>query len=154
MVAESHAGARCDCARPNTCVDRHRGRYLTAVLLVTLDRDGRVRTGEVSDRLGVSPASVTEMFERLATDGLVDYEKHRGVELTRRGTEIARELIRRQCVVRTFFDAELDVSLPVETGYRMGYVLSDVGIERLRERAGPRFDDCEARVHECHSDRR
>jgi Mn-dependent DtxR family transcriptional regulator len=154
MVAESHTGARCECTRPSTCVDRRRGRYLRAVLLVTLDRDRRVRTGEVSDRLGVSPASVTGMFERLAADGLVDYEKHRGVELTRRGQEVARELVRRQCVVRTFFDAELDVSLPAETGYRMGYVLSDVGIERLRERVGTHVDDFDRRVPECLAERR
>lgn len=135
MATESHSAASCSCTHPETCVDRHHGRYLTTIYWPTLEGE-RARTSEVSGRLDVSPASVTEMFERLAADGLLDYEKHDSVALTRRGEEVARELAWRQCVVRTFFGSEVDAALSPETGYRIGFILPRGGIERFQEYAG------------------
>lgn len=59
----------CACVRPTVCVDRNGGLYLVTVRGIGTDRDDRVRTGEVSDRLDIAPSSVTEMFERLAAPG-------------------------------------------------------------------------------------
>ncbi|GAA0526452.1 hypothetical protein GCM10008992_28720 [Halorubrum aquaticum] len=86
----------------------------------------------MSDRLDVAPSSVTEMFERLAADGLLRYEKREGVVLTDRGREVALELEARQCAVRTFFRRRTGFDMPLEAGYRIGYVLPDEAIERLR----------------------
>lgn len=114
------------------CVDRRAGRYLAAVYWLADGDCERVRTGAVSDRLGVAPASVTEMFERLAADGLFDYEPHTGVKLTDRGESVASELAYRQCVVRTFFATELDLEVGSRQGYRFGYALPGDGVEALR----------------------
>jgi len=48
------------------------GLYLVTIRRVGTDRDGRIRTGEMSDRLDVAPSSVTEMFERLAAAGFLN----------------------------------------------------------------------------------
>ncbi|RKD88651.1 metal-dependent transcriptional regulator [Halopiger aswanensis] len=133
MSATRQSGRGCSCIHPETCIDRHQGRYLIAVYRLTRSHDERVRTGTVSDRLEVSPASVTEMFDRLESEGLVDYEKQKGVTVTARGEKVARELVRRQRVVRAFFDSELGITLSPETGYRIGFVLPDEGIDRLRK---------------------
>lgn len=133
MSATSQSSRSCSCSHPETCIDQHHGRYLIAVYRLTRSHDERVRTGAVSDRLEVSPASVTEMFDRLGSEGLVDYEKRKGVTITVRGEKVARELVWRQRVVRTFFDSELGVTLSPETGYRIGFVLPDGGIDRLRK---------------------
>ncbi|EMA59634.1 metal-dependent transcriptional regulator [Halorubrum lipolyticum] len=122
----------CGCARPTACVDRNGGLYLIAIRRIGTDRDGRVRTGEVSDRLDVTPSSVTELFDRLADTGLLRYEKRAGVALTDRGREVALELEARQCAVRTFFRRRTGFDMPLEAGYRIGYVLPDEAIERLR----------------------
>jgi DtxR family Mn-dependent transcriptional regulator len=132
MAARTPTATRCECTHPDDCVEQRAGRYLTAIHWLG-DRSGvRVRTGDVSDRVGVTPATVTEAFERLAADALVDYEKGAGVVLTDRGARIARELAWRQCVVRAFFATELGVEYGAGDGYRFGYALSEAGIEGLR----------------------
>lgn len=142
MAATTPTGTRCGCTHPVNCVDRRAGRYLTAVYWLA-DRDHeRVNTGAVSDRLGVTPASVTEMFERLAADGLFDYEQHAGVALTDRGARIASELAWRQCVVRTFFATELDLEFGAQQGYRFGYALPGDGVEELRTLVDHAADHC------------
>ncbi|MFD1598515.1 metal-dependent transcriptional regulator [Halobellus rarus] len=133
MAATKSTVTRCECSHPGDCVSRRAGRYLTVVYRLLSDGPDRVGTGEVSARLDVSPASATEMFDRLATDALVDYEKHDGVRLTHRGTEVARELAWRQCAVRAFFATELDLEFDAETSYRFGYVLPASGVETLCE---------------------
>jgi len=138
MAASTRSGTRCGCTDPEDCVDRRVGRYLTAVYRL-VDGRGRVRTGAVSDRLGVAPATVTEMFERLADAGLVDYEKRVGVAPTDRGAAVARELAWRQCVVRTFAETVLGVDVSAGDGYRFGYVLPERGVEELCDLVD---DDC------------
>ncbi|GAB3685080.1 metal-dependent transcriptional regulator [Salinarchaeum chitinilyticum] len=131
MAAGTRTATTCECRHPETCVDRQVGRYLVAIYWAALDGDGRARTGDVSDRVDVSPATVTETFERLANDGFVDYEKHRGVELTERGVVVASDLAGRACTVSRFFESELDVAIPATAGYRIGYVLPEEAIDRL-----------------------
>lgn len=130
MVA-ARAPTRCECDRPRTCIDRQPGEYLIVVYRLLDDHEGRLPTGIVGATLDVSRASVTEMFGKLDEEGVLDYEKHAGVVLTERGASIARELVRRQCVVRTFFVAELDTVLEPYVGYRIGYHLPASGIDRL-----------------------
>ncbi|WP_161785346.1 metal-dependent transcriptional regulator [Halorubrum halophilum] len=140
-IAPSRTDA-CGCVRPTACVDRNRGLYLVAVRRIGADRDGRVRTGEVSDLLDVAPASVTGAFERLADAGLLRYEKREGVALTDRGREVALELEARQCAVRTFFRRRTGFDMSLETGYRIGYVLLDEAIGRLRALADETPNAC------------
>lgn len=127
------AGEFCSATHPNECVDRQEGRYLAAVYRLRSGPDDPVRTGEVSDTLDVRPPSVTEMFARLADDGLVDYETYRGVRLTTRGETVARELAWRECTVRTFFASHLDVVLDSRTAYRIGYALPKGGVARITD---------------------
>lgn len=134
----------CDRARPTACVDRNGGLYLVTIRRLGTDRDDRVRTGEVSDRLDVAPSSVTEMFGRLAAAGLLRHEKQTGVELTDQGSEVALELEARQCAVRTFFRRRTGFDMPLETGYRIGYVLPDEAIERLRALVDGTTNTCSA----------
>jgi DtxR family Mn-dependent transcriptional regulator len=136
MAATTPTATRCGCIDPGDCVDRRAGRYLTTIYWLGGDDHQRVRTSEVSDRLAVAPASVTEMFESLAADALVDYEKRAGVTLTERGATVASELAYRQCVVRTFFAAELDYEFGADAGYRFGYTIPGDGVEELRALVG------------------
>jgi len=136
----------CGCVRPTACVDRNGGLYLVVIRRIGTDRDGRVRTGEVSDRLDVAPSSVTEMFERLAAAGLLRYEKQAGVVLTDRGTAVALELEARQCAVRTFLRRRTGFDTPLEVGYRIGYVLPDEAIERLQMLVDGMSNTCAATV--------
>ncbi|HEY4611881.1 MAG TPA: metal-dependent transcriptional regulator [Bacteroidota bacterium] len=59
------------------------------------ETDGKVSTTLLSDRLQISPASVTEMLKKLAEAGNLKYTPYRGVELTEHGRRKALRIIRR-----------------------------------------------------------
>ncbi len=57
---------------------------------------GSASTNDLAERLGIAPASVTGMVQKLAASerALVDYKKHRGTKLTPAGRKAALEVIR------------------------------------------------------------
>ena len=46
------------------------------------DSDARVRTGDLAEALRVTPASTTEMVQRLASKGYLEYIPYKGSTLT------------------------------------------------------------------------
>lgn len=73
---------------------------------------GRIR--DIARLLGVQPPSAVEMLRKLEKEGLVGYRRQKGVFLTERGEERAREIVRAHRlmevlmtrVIRTDEDAE------------------------------------------------
>ena len=64
--------------------------------------DTPVRTTDVSKALEVSPASATEMIQRLASKGYVDYVPYKGATLTNDGIAIASKIKRRESLMELF----------------------------------------------------
>ncbi len=60
---------------------------------------GYARVADIAAALEIAPASVTTMIQRLDTEGLVVYEKYRGVVLTADGQDIAEEVVKRHEVL-------------------------------------------------------
>jgi hypothetical protein len=60
---------------------------------------GYARVADIAAALEIAPASVTTMIQRLDADGLVVYEKYRGVVLTAQGQGIAEEVVKRHEVL-------------------------------------------------------
>ena len=58
--------------------------YLINILRLT-EGDGVAKTTELASFMNVSPASVSEMVKILANEGLVRYEKYKGMSLTEEG---------------------------------------------------------------------
>lgn len=56
---------------------------------------GYARVADIAAALEIAPASVTTMIQRLDAEGLVVYEKYRGVVLTAQGQDIAEEVVKR-----------------------------------------------------------
>ena len=63
---------------------------------------GAAATNEVAHRLGVAPASVSGMVRRMAEQGLVDYERYKGVRLTDAGRRAALRTLRRHRVIESY----------------------------------------------------
>ncbi len=60
--------------------------YLEALYEINERKPGQlVRNGEIAEYLSVTPASATEMVQRLAKNGFVDYIPYKGVLLTEKG---------------------------------------------------------------------
>jgi DtxR family Mn-dependent transcriptional regulator len=56
---------------------------------------GKVSTSSLSERLGVSAPSVTEMIKKLADEGILTHTPYKGVELTAEGRKRALKILRR-----------------------------------------------------------
>ena len=64
-------------------------------------------TSAIAKRLKVSSAAVTAMLKRMSEAGLVRYQRRRGVMLTKVGTALALETIRRHRLLESFFTDHL-----------------------------------------------
>jgi len=115
--------------------------YLKEIYL--LSRGGEyAKTGELAQRLDVSPPSVTEMFGRLEENGLLEYEKRRGAVLTDNGESRAREILRKHCRIERFLVEHLGVEEGFhEEACRLEHVMSDKVASRL-DRYVELEDDC------------
>ena len=114
------------------------GDYLKAIWELAGDEPGAASTKEVSGRLSVAPASVTNMFVRLQEMGLADYERYHGASLTVEGRDEALRLIRRHRLIETFLLEHLGYSWQDvhEEAERLEHVVSDEFTRRLAELLG------------------
>lgn len=105
--------------------------YLLAVYIEE-SRDGSPvsfdRLGRVLDR---SPATVTEMCQRLDDDGLVRYDQYRGVTLSEEGTEVASSHHRRYVILSWFFRTVLDLEDHEREAMQMASAVSPAVADRL-----------------------
>jgi DtxR family Mn-dependent transcriptional regulator len=75
--------------------------YLKAIYDIEL-ADSAAATNDIAHRLQIAPASVTGMVRRLADQGLLAYERYRGVRLTDAGRRAALRTIRRHRVIEAY----------------------------------------------------
>ncbi len=65
-------------------------------------RKGYARVVDIAAELKISQASVTTMVQRLDGEGLVKYEKYRGMVLTSAGEEVAARIAHRHELLTNF----------------------------------------------------
>jgi len=97
--------------------------------------DEAVKTTAIAARLELSPASVTEMTQKLASEGYLNYEKYRGVTLTEKGRAVAERIKRRHRLLERFL---VDiVGMDKEHGHReamkLEHNVSDDTVEMLNQ---------------------
>ena len=68
-----------------------------------MDEKGYARVVDIAARLGISQASVTNMVQKLDAEGLIKYEKYRGLVLTQSGLSVAQTIARRHELLEEFF---------------------------------------------------
>jgi len=112
------------------------GDYLKAVWVVA--GTGVASTSELSARLSVSPASVTDMLKRLQRMRLVEYERYRGASLTEVGRIEAMRMVRRHRLIEAFLIEHLGYAWQDvhEEAERLEHAVSDGFTERLAEFLG------------------
>ena len=84
--------------------------YLKAILSINLETKNIVSTNEIASVLDTSPASVSEMIKKLEEKKLVDYEKYKGVSLSKSGEKLALEILRKHRLWETFLVNKLEFS--------------------------------------------
>jgi Mn-dependent DtxR family transcriptional regulator len=75
--------------------------YLERILEL-INTKGYARVVDIATSLGISQASVTNMVQRLDGEGLLNYEKYRGLVLTTAGETLARNIARRHQLLTDF----------------------------------------------------
>lgn len=75
--------------------------YLKAIYEIELSHEAAA-TNDIAHRLQIAPASVSGMVRRLADQGLLAYERYRGVRLTDTGRRAALRTIRRHRVIEAY----------------------------------------------------
>ncbi|HET9375838.1 MAG TPA: transcriptional regulator MntR [Chthoniobacterales bacterium] len=75
--------------------------YLERILDL-INTKGYARVADIAQGLKISQASVTNMVQRLDAEGLLKYEKYRGLVLTTAGETLARNIMRRHQLLTDF----------------------------------------------------
>ncbi len=68
-----------------------------------IEQKGYARVVDIASSLGVKQASVTSMVQKLAEAGYLNYEKYRGLILTKRGLAVACKIQKRHETLSRFF---------------------------------------------------
>lgn len=113
--------------------------YLKSIYELTLAEE-RASTNQIAERMGVTPASVTGMLKRLATNDppLLEYQKHHGVVLTAEGEKVALEMIRHHRLLELFLHESLGYpwdEVHAEAD-RLEHVISEAFEERIAQALG------------------
>ncbi len=88
--------------------------YLETILHL-IDTKGYARVIDIAAGLGISQASVTNMVQRMDADGLLKYEKYRGLTLTAEGRRLGENITHRHAVLTDFLRL---LGLPEDIVYR------------------------------------
>jgi DtxR family Mn-dependent transcriptional regulator len=111
--------------------------YLKAIYDLA-GREGIASTNDVATRLGVAPASVTGMIRRLAEQGLLEYERYRGVRLSDAGRLVALRTIRRHRIIEVYLTEVLGYAWDRvhDEAERLEHAASDELVERMAAALG------------------
>lgn len=119
--------------------------YLKAIFTLGGPEEERVTSTALAERLGVAPASITNMLQKLAASSspLVEYEPRRGVRLSAGGRRRALEIVRHHRLLEAFLYEVLDY--PIEEVHdeaeRLEHFISERFEERVDAKLGrPKFD--------------
>jgi DtxR family Mn-dependent transcriptional regulator len=118
--------------------------YLKTIYDLTAS-NGRATTNQIAERMEVTPASVTNMVQKLASTEppLLDYRKHRGVKLTPAGEKVALEIIRHHRLLEVFLHQTLGYTWDKvhEEADRLEHVISEELEERIATSLGDPLHD-------------
>ena len=137
----AHSGFR----RPETPNSEAVEDYAKALHALAKRCDGPVTTSARSERLGVSPGSVTAMLKRMGEMGLVEHERYRGALLTADGERVALEVIRHHRLLESYLTEVL--GMPWDRVHDEAEVLEHYISEELEERIASALGDPERDPH-------
>lgn len=108
------------------------------VIYAMQERGHKVSTSAVSERLGVSDATVTMLFKDFATAGWVEHVPYRGVRLTPLGEQKAIEVIRHHRLLELYLARELGYTWDKvhEEADKLEHVISEEFEDKLDELLG------------------
>lgn len=83
--------------------------YLSAIYKFR-DESGEIKPNLIAENLSITNAAVTDMLRKLSRDGFIAYKKYKGVRLTSKGEQYAKNMVRRHRIWETFLHQVLGMS--------------------------------------------
>ncbi|MCO4292335.1 metal-dependent transcriptional regulator [Solitalea sp. MAHUQ-68] len=117
--------------------------YLKAIYKLTEQSVGNVTTNAIAEVMNTKAASVTDMVKKLADKKLVNYAKYQGVSLTKKGEDIAIQIIRKHRLWEFFLVNKLNFKWDEvhDIAEELEHINSSALIDRLDEFLGyPKYD--------------
>ena len=117
--------------------------YLKTIYSHISDSAGIVGTAKIAQELGVSNAAITDMAKKLSKEGLITYEKYKGISLTNEGEKIAVKVIRRHRLWELFLTRVLNLAWSElhDQAEKLEHHTSDFLIDKIDEYLGfPELD--------------
>lgn len=112
--------------------------YLKTIWSATEWDDPPITASELAAKFGTTPAAVTDTVQRLASLGLVHYERYRPVSLTEQGERLAIAMVRRHRLLEMFLVSSLDYGWDEvhDEAERLEHAVSDDLIDRIARALG------------------
>ena len=82
--------------------------YLKAIFQLQEDEKGKISTNSIAERLSTTPATVSDMLQKLAAKKMVNYLKYYGVSLTAGGKKKAINVVRKHRLWELFLYEKLE----------------------------------------------
>lgn len=117
--------------------------YLKAVYSRISESGSGATTSALAEKLDVSNAAISDMAKKLSGEGLVTYERYKGMELTNRGKKVALKIIRRHRLWELFLINVLGLSWSEvhDEAENLEHSTSDFLIDKIDQYLGfPTFD--------------
>ena len=97
-----------------------------------------IRAVDISRKLNISRASVTEALKKLANKGYINYGRYDSISLTENGKVLAESVISKHSVLQIFFENVLGLSEAEASinACRIEHVITDNAFNKISELIG------------------
>ena len=120
------------------------------MIYILQNKDEKVHTNNIASALNINPASVTEIFQKLSSDGYINYEKYSGVTLTAKGKKTAVATKKKHDTLKKFLTIlGVDEKIADIDACKIEHIINSETMKRLtmfvefvhRKKEGPRWID-------------
>ena len=107
--------------------------YIKAIYALASDDKEWVNTKDLADKMEIKPSSVTDMLKKLDVKKLANYQKYKGVQLTKEGKKLALNVIRNHRLWEVFLERKLKFNWDEvhDIAEQLEHISSDELIDRL-----------------------
>ena len=107
--------------------------YLKAIFQLQEDEKGKISTNSIAERLSTTPATVSDMLQKLSAKKMVNYLKYYGVSLTASGKKKAVNVVRKHRLWELFLYEKLGFNWDEvhEIAEQLEHIQSDVLVQKL-----------------------
>ena len=108
--------------------------YLKTIYLLSKNNE-KVRVTDIAKKLKITKPSVNKGINNLKEIGILEYEAYGEIVLTKKGTELAEKIIKKQDILEMFLVnvLEIEKKKAVEEAKALKYAISEETAQKLKQ---------------------